>query len=248
MYNKAMRLFSLFLLLVLVSFQLRADLASPFLCGRDVSWQGISLSNRENQVNAFLDELIAEISFSQKTEMQIQENSPHTLFKDLKEGKKHAVFSSIALTDESKAIFDFSSPILFLGPVLIVRKEDRYNSLKDLEGKKVAVSTADKTFLKVQKKEAVQFKHYDDLHLALQDLSSGKVEAALLPTFQAHTIVPQRFPYSLRIASAPLTEDAIRLVTLKGQEKKLLTLFNKGLKKLKKAGIYNWLRLQYGVY
>lgn len=235
-------------LLVFILLYSTTLIGKTFVIGRDPYWSSIDLSNREPQVNAFINELSQEISNMGKGELEIQDGNLEYLERNMDAGCYQGILTIVNPSIANKDRYDFSSPIIFLGPVIIVRSNSKDSSLNDLEGKTIGISSFDKTVYVAQKIPCVIIKNYENLHFALHDLLAGKLDAVLMPTLQAKATISQRYPLTLKIASPPLSNEAIRLVVLKGKQRDLLTIFNKGLKEMKKSGLFNWLQREYSVY
>lgn len=243
-YNEIIML-KFLLLLFLISTSL---IGNSFIIGRDPNWNSTDLSQRQAQVNAFLNELVQEISTMSKRSIQIQDGNADYLQNGMKEGCLQGIFTIVDPKTANKKRFDFSSPLIFLGPVIVVQTNSQDNSLSDLEGKNVGINSYDQTVLIAQKVRGIVIKNYDNLHFALNDLIEGKLDAVLMPTLQAQALIPQRYPLKLKISSEPLSDEAIRLIVPKGRQSELLTIFNKGVKETKKSGLFKWLKREFSVY
>ena len=82
----------------------------------------------------------------------------------------------------------------------------------------------------------------------MDGVSQGKYDGALVPILLAGAYINDRPNASLIIASAPLTPQAIRLVTLKNEEETLITAFNQGLQTIQKEATYTELLKKWSLY
>ncbi len=235
----------LFLLLFLFVSPLFAK--ETFKIAQDPTWGSDTLGNETYSITAFTGGLLRELSDAENIALDLFATDSSELLKGLCEENYDGIFTTLQPDATTKEKYDFSSPLLRYGPVLVVREESRIKSLKDLKGKNLGISAFDRSVLVAQKVPAIYIQLYQSMPEALTDLSQGKIDGVLMSTIQAHALVGHRYPGVLRIATAPLNDDAVRLVTLKGKKKALLSYFNRGIKKLKKSGLYTLLRLQYGV-
>lgn len=218
-----------------------------FVVARDATWAPYDLGNETYNVTGFTASLLREIGKVEGATLDLQEANQSSLFKGLCDGTYEGIFSAVPPDDAQREKFDFSTPVLMLGPVLVVKEESDIKKLNDLKGSKVGLSAFDRSVLIAQKVPTLQIQLYQSMPEALKDLSQGKIEGVLMGTLQAHALVYHLYSGKLRIATPPLSDDAVRLVTLKGKGKPLVSLFNHGVKKLKKSGYYARLRLEYGV-
>lgn len=217
---------------------------APFYrIGRDPVWSPLDLKNDTYNVTAFTDALMREIGKAEGVNLELVDTSSVVLFSDLCRGKYEAVITSIAPNDR----FDFSSPLILLGPVLVVREDSEIKTLNDLKNRKVGVNAYDASERIAGTVPGTLIKLYDNMPVALDDLAKGELEGVLIASMQAHALIPHRYSGVLRITTPPLNEDGIRLATLKKRGRALVTLFNRGVKKIKKKGLYKYLRLEYGV-
>lgn len=211
--------------------------------GRDPVWSPLDLGSDTYNVTAFTDALMREVGKIENVQVQMIDTSSVVLFSDLCRGNFDAVITTAAPNDR----FDFSSPLILLGPVLVVREDSDIKSLSDLKNKKVGVNAYDNSEAIASQVSSILIQLYDNMPIALDDLAKGRLEGVLIATMQAHALIPHQYAGQLRIATPPLNDDGIRLVTLKKKGKPLVTLFNRGVKKVKKKGLYKYLRLEYGV-
>jgi ABC-type amino acid transport substrate-binding protein len=221
--------------------------ASTFVLGRDPYWTPLSFGEKTADVTAFSDKVIEGIAESEKTQINIIDVSYEGLFNLLDRGCVDGILTTLEPNPENLTQYNFSTPFFLAGPVLVVRADSSATHLSDLKGKVVSINAYDNTVLLVQKYSTIVIKNYTNIPQALEDLANGYTDAALIPTVQAHSIINALYPKRLKIASPPLNNDSLKLVTLKGKQRPLLLTFHRGLKKIKKAGLYTLLRLEYNV-
>lgn len=215
--------------------------------GRDPTWYPTDLQGKTEQVNGFVNALFQAIGTQETLAFQLVNSDWISLFPDLEEGKYAGVVSGLPPTVQNLDLYDFSDPILPLGPVLVVPKGSAITSIHDLTGKRVGVSPYGSGLMIVQTNPAALIEPYDNLPTAMEELTSGEIEAALIPSLVAEALVPTRFASELQIASAPLDDEALRLLTLKGEQRTLMSLFNKELKSLKQSSDYQGLQKKFHV-
>jgi cystine transport system substrate-binding protein len=96
-------------------------------------------------------------------------------------GKYDVIVSQVGITPKRLEAFDFSEPYTYSSPQLIVRKDERaqYASLADLKGKKVGVGQGSVFEQQAKSVAGVDVKSYPATPENLQDLASGRIDAAL---------------------------------------------------------------------
>ena len=163
------------------------------------------------------------------------------LFTSLEEGKIDMIISSITITDERKAKYDFSSEYLNAGQVIIIRKDNTViTSTADLRGKKIAVqkeTTNETEALKYTENDMVL--RYDDFIGATNALIDGKADAIFSDLTNAKGIVNEN--PTLKIASEPFTQEFYGIVLRKG-DTKLLSNLNDSLEILRQQGVLVYLK------
>ncbi len=96
-------------------------------------------------------------------------------------GKYDLIVSQVGMTEKRQQAFDFSIPYTYSSPQLIVRKDDKalYRTLADLKGKKVGVGQGSVFEQQVKAVPGIEVKSYPAAPENLQDLASGRIDAAL---------------------------------------------------------------------
>ena len=96
-------------------------------------------------------------------------------------GRYDVIVSQVGINAKRELAFDFSIPYTYSSPQLIVRKNDsaRYATLADLKGKKVGVGQGSVFEQQAKAVPGVEVKSYPAAPENLQDLATGRVDAAL---------------------------------------------------------------------
>lgn len=237
----------LLLLLVIVSSCASAP-SERYKIGYDPTWYPLNLYGKVNAVTAFVETLFQKVEKKADVNFALTESSPLELLFNLEDGLFDGILSSLAPEGESLEKYDFSDPILLIGPVLVVKSDSQLKTLSDFKEKILALSTYDSTAaLMAQKYPGVVMKNYNDMIVALEDVANGIIDGALVSRLEAEALIPAQFANQLMIATAPLTNEGIRLVTLKGEQGKLLSTFNQSFKVVEKESIYKQLLHYYNV-
>lgn len=216
--------------------------------GRDPSWFPLQLDQQFfPNITAFTTVLVQKISKVEEVPLTVIDLSWAQLFQSLEEEEVAGIFTSLPPTPITTDKYTFSDPFLWLGPVLVVKKGAPVTSLLDLEGKIVGVNQFSESVLIVQEYPSILIKLYENMPTALEDLVEGKIDGVLLETLEAHALIPNLYPDSLKIVTAPLNDKGLRLITLKGKNEALIRHFNAGLKKLRHSSNYADIRETYGL-
>ncbi len=196
-------------------------------------------------MNAFTNALIQRISEEEGVPLTIINMNSLSLLSWLKQEQNAGILTGLTPTAENREKYQFSDPYLLLGPVLVVRVDSNVNSLEDLKEKFVGVYAFDDSIFVVQKNPAILIQTYENMPTGLADLAVGTLDALVMPVLDANALVSSQYAGILRIATPPLTDKGLRLVTLKGREEALIALFNHGLKQLQDKGEYRRIKANF---
>jgi aspartate/glutamate/glutamine transport system substrate-binding protein len=194
---------------------------------------------KTNQVDGFeidIARAIAKKILGDPKKIDLQGVSAKTRGPLLDNGEIDIVAATFTITEERKLSFNFSDPYFTDGVGLLVKKKNKFKSLKDLNGKKIGVAQsattkksiqdeADKQGVKVQ---FLEFATYPEIKAALD---SGRVDCFSVDTAilfgyldDSTAILPDRFaPQTYGIAS-------------KKSNTALAELINKLILDMKKSG------------
>ena len=96
-------------------------------------------------------------------------------------GKYDVIVSQVGITPQRQRAFDFSAPYTYSSPQLIVRRNETasYASLDSLKGKKLGVGQGSIFEQQAKAVPGITVKSYPAAPENLQDLASGRIDAAL---------------------------------------------------------------------
>jgi polar amino acid transport system substrate-binding protein len=204
----------------------------------DPSWAPLNFQDRQNNVLGFATELLTEVSNQGKISISLLNTNWDSLLEGLKAQKYQGVLTSLYPYNFNQDLYSFSEPFLLLGPVLIVPMQSSDSSLENMSEKAVGAVLGSSEVLVLEKDPTILIHTYDTIPDVLNDLVAGNIQAALLPSLTASAYVNHLYFRKLKIASKPLTEEALRLITLKGKSPQLIEKFNKAIDHMKKNGDY----------
>ncbi|NGX46057.1 MAG: ABC transporter arginine-binding protein 1 [Chlamydiae bacterium] len=215
--------------------------------GVDGSWYPLELSGKENNVLVFSIELLKEIGKREKLPLSITEINWDSLLWGLREDRYNAVLSSMQPYNFYEKLYSFSDLYLMTGPVLVTRKESEMATLSDMKGKEIAIVRGSSAALFLQRYPGIIIRPYTTIPDALTDLEAMVIDGAAIEILMAQSYVSDLFQEELKIASGPLTDQGLRMVTLKKMDPKLIKSFDKGLKAMAKDGSYDKLMMKWGL-
>jgi polar amino acid transport system substrate-binding protein len=206
--------------------------------GIDPYWFPLDLGIRNNNVTAFSTELLTEIGKIEKIPFVRVSVNWNDLMEGLQKDKYEAILSSMQPYVFNKSLFDFSDIYLPLGPVLVVRVQSTIHSLDDLNGKEIAVISDSTSALILEKSQGVLIRYYDSIPKALNDILLGTVDGAVIDILSAVAYCRDLYQGELKIATGPLNDEGLRLITKHKAAPDLIKGFNNGLAQMKKDGSY----------
>jgi polar amino acid transport system substrate-binding protein len=161
---------------------------------------------------------------------------------DLNTGKCDIAAAGMTITDERKAVIDFTDPYFDATQALLIKKGAGYASLADLNGKTVGVQagTTGKDYVDAQKAAGVNVIEFEDLATEQQALATGQVDAAVndLPVWLQYI---KENPGKYEIGTEFDTGEQYGFGVKKGGNPELLETANEVLAKAKSDGTYDTL-------
>lgn len=235
-----MRFFLLFFGFLLVNFLPNYSYPNDptYRIARDPSWYPLNLMGQGQAIYGFTSDLIKEIARKEQISVDLVISDWNLLFQLLDRGSYDAVVSSLTPNNINLAKYDFSEFLLALGPVLIVPVNSPISSLEDLQKKIVGVIGSTSDDLIVQKIPNVLIKRYERPAFALEDLIVGNMDGLLLAVLEAQAFIKDLYAGQLKIVTSPLSDQALRLITLKNENSRLIEAVNEGLQSSLQDGTY----------
>lgn len=211
-----------------------------FTIAHGSDWYSYPLLGKENNLLAFVDELLQNIALDQNIKLELITVSTDSLLRGLNNETYQgaiALFNPSTLTQD---IYTVSEPFFLLGPVLVVQTPSSIRSIKDLEGKTVGILRGSSTAYEFAKYPSIIIIPYENILFALEKLSRGEIDGVILPLIPAYVYTESLYPQKLKVITSPLTNEGFRLIakhTSQGHE--LIDYFDRGLKNLQESGQYN---------
>ncbi|MES2071961.1 MAG: cystine ABC transporter substrate-binding protein [Pseudomonadota bacterium] len=156
----------------------------------------------------------------------------------LSAGKYDVIVNQVGVTPKRQETFDFSDPYTISAAQLIVRKDETrgFKSLDDLKGKKLGVGQGSNYEEKAKSVAGIDVKSYPGAPEYLQDLASGRVDAALNDSLMvAYLIKNSSLPIK---AGAPIGELAKNGIPFQKGNPKFQAALNEALAAIIKDGSF----------
>ncbi len=205
----------------------------------DPTWYPLSFHKEQTSILGFSTDILMQISIQEDISFSQLNTNWDSLLEGLNSQKYKAVLSSLSPYNFNQAVYSFSDPYLPLGPVLIVPLDSSKNSIEEFSGKCIGILQGSRDSLILEKDPTIFIRSYENASSLLTDLVAENVQAALLPVLTASAYVDHLYYKKLKIATLPLNNQGLRLITLKDKAPQLIEKFNRGLEELKKSGEYD---------
>lgn len=206
--------------------------------GLDPTWYPLELSGREKNVLAFSIELLQEIAKKENIQLSIVSMSWNNLLWGLTEKKYDAILSSMYPYVFYQKKFIFSDLYLPTGPVVVVPLSSKIHTVNDLKGKLVGVIQGSVAALLLQKYPGIIVHSFDSIPETLNALENGNIEACVLNVLPAQNYVRDLYFNEVKIATDPLNDHGLRLISLYEKNQQLVQKFNRGFQEIKKNSRY----------
>lgn len=206
--------------------------------GVDPSWFPLNLMGKEANVFAFSNELLFEISRLEGVNFSRINRSWDNLTQGLEEERYDAILSSIHPYVFELRKYSFSDLYLTTAPVLVVRGNSEMNVEGSLEGKEIAVSSKETEALFIRLYPEVVIRYYSMIPNALNALLSDMVDGVVVDYIPATAFIQDLYKEEVKMATPPLSDAGLRLITMHDAHPELVEAFNRGLEKVRDKGIY----------
>ncbi len=210
--------------------------------GYESSFYGSPLNGQTKNAIAFSEELLYLIGQKKNIKLSLVERNADVLIDGLKNKEYDAILSAQQPYPFLEKIYVFSTPYLLTGPVLVVPADSKISALRQLNGKQLGVLVNSTAEVVVQQNPVITILTFLSYPQALNAIVAQTIDGAVLPSLIAHAYVRDLYHDSLRVATAPLNNEGLRLI---GLQNDLIDQFNEGLHDLQKNGTYEKLLRKY---
>ncbi len=206
--------------------------ALKLVIATDATWPPMEYVDEQKQIVGFDIDLMKAAAKEGGFTVEFKNSAWDGIFAGLAAGKYDAIMSSVTITEERKKTMDFSIPYINAGQVLIVRTDTTgVTVLADLKGKIAGAQIGTTGYFEIEKVKGVTPKAYDELGLAIEDLTNKRIDGVVADTPIAADFALQNANYKdkLKIVGEPFTDELYGVAVKKGNTK-VLDAVNKGLK------------------
>lgn len=208
-------------------------------------WNELQLMGKERNFSAFNNQLWKD--FAKQENFRIHLLISDNPLRDLEQKKVDGILTNLQPSFLNEKHLIYSEPYFFTGPVLIISTTpiaEEYVTRKRIIG----IPSNSPLILSLEEDPAIQIKIYNDILPALSDLREKKIDGAIFPAIPAYTYIQSFYRQELKIATLPLSDEGVRLVTAKNEKgETLIKKFNEQLAILKQNGTYHQMLEHWGI-
>lgn len=216
---------------------------------RDGTWGYLQLSEKGRNLLAFSNELLFAIAKQENMQLELFLVSPETLFQGLDRNQYDGVLSAFLPRGAENEKYEKSKPVFLTGPVLIVQDSSPARSLQEMGGKVIGIQTGSSVVFNIEQYPEILLTSYDTPLQALSSLAKNEIDGAILGLIPAYIYTTGFYAGRLKVITRPLTDEGVRLISLRNPHgKKLVEFFNKGLAKVRADGTYDALLAKWGLF
>jgi polar amino acid transport system substrate-binding protein len=201
----------------------------------DATWPPMEMVDANKKIVGYDIDFINAVAKEAGITVEFKNTAWDGIFAGLDTGKYDAIISSVTITDERKAKYDFSDAYTSIGQILVVPKTDKTSkTLADLKGRKVGSQIGTTGAMEVKKVAGVESKTYDEIGLAFEDMSAGRISGVVCdePVAAHFALQKKEYKEKFKIVGKAFTKEGYGIVVKKGN-KELVDLLNKGIKAVK---------------
>lgn len=206
----------------------------------DASWPPMEMIDKNGKVCGYGIDVMDYIAKEEGFTVQYVVVAWDEIFKGLDDGKYDAIMSSVSITDERKAKYDFSIPYFTSGQILVVPKE---LAKKDLRGKTVGALKDSTGIDIIQKQKGLTIKPYEAIDQAFVDMKEGRIQGVVCdsPVAASYCLLKDEYKGRFVMTGEQFTREDYGIVVKKGN-KTLLDKMNRGIEALKAKGLQERLK------
>ena len=206
----------------------------------DTTFAPFEFENDKGELVGIDMDLLKAIAENQGFKYEIQSVGFSAALTSLESGESDGVIAGMSITDARKEKYDFSQAYFDSGVAMGVKTDSGIKSYEDLRGKKVSakIGTSGCKFAEsIADKYGFAVVQFEDSASMYQDVLFGNTEAC----FEDYPVLGYEISRGLGLTMPMSVEDptAYGFAVMKGENKELLEMFNKGLANLKASGEYD---------
>ena len=192
------------------------------------------------QMAGFDLDLIHAIGKKMGVKIEMQNIAWDGLIPAVQSGNVDLAIAGMAITEERKKVLLFSDPYYESGLTIMVPKNSSIQSIKDLEGKKIAVQIGTMSSKKAKEVPNASVREFNTSADAFMELKNGGADAVInhIPVIKYYMLKNGGADSPFKIAGIPLSTASDAIATKK-DNKELMDKVNKAMKELKDSGEFD---------
>lgn len=201
----------------------------------DATWPPMEMVDANKQIVGYDIDFLNALAKEAGVTVEFKNTAWDGIFAGLDSGQYDAIISSVTITNERKAKYDFTDPYTSIGQILVVPKTDKTSkTIADLKGKRVGSQIGTTGAMEVKKVAGVESKTYDEIGLAFEDMAAGRISGVVCdePVAAHFALQKKEYKEKFKIVGKSFTKEGYGIVVKKGN-KELIDLLNKGIKAVK---------------
>jgi len=202
----------------------------------DATWPPMEMVDANKKIVGYDIDFMNAVAKEAGIAVEFKNTAWDGIFAGLDSGQYDAIISSVTITPERKAKYDFTEPYTSIGQILVVPKTDKIsNKIADLKGKKIGAQIGTTGAFEVKKVAGVELKTYDEIGLAFEDMAAGRINAVVCdePVAAHFALKKKEYNDKFKIVGKSFTKEGYGIVVKKGN-KELVAQLNKGIAAVKK--------------
>ena len=201
----------------------------------DATWPPMEMVDTSKQIVGYDIDFMTAVAKEAGFKVEFKNTAWDGIFAGVEAGQYDAIISSVTITEERKAKYDFTDAYTSIGQILVVPKTDKTSkTIADLKGKKVGSQIGTTGTIEVKKVVGVESKTYDEIGLAFEDMAAGRIAGVVCdePVAAHFALQKKEYKEKFKIVGKSFTKEGYGIVVKKGN-KELVALLNKGIKAVK---------------
>ncbi len=216
-----------------------ASAAEKIVAAADPTWPPMEFLDDNKQVVGYDVDMIKAVAREAGMEAEVRMVAWDGIFAGVAAGNYDVVASGVTITPERQRAFLFSKPYYDVQQIVLLPKGKTAASFADLEGKTVGGQIGTTGIFVTQKSGVkLNIREYDDVGLAIQDLTNGRIDAVVCdsPVALYYANKKEGFADKLSIAFRSEASESFGFVVRKGRQD-LVDKLNAGIDAVRAKGI-----------
>ena len=213
--------------------------ADKITVASDPTWPPMEVLDDNKQMIGYDIDMIKAVAKEAGLEADVRMVAWDGIFAGVAAGNYDVVASGVTITPERERAFSFTVPYYDVQQIVVLPKGKSAASFEDLKGKTIGGQIGT-TGIFVAHKSGVKMniREYDDVGLAMQDLTNGRIDAVICDSPVALYYANKREGFSEKLSVAFRSEatESFGFVVKKGR-KDLVEKLNKGIEAVRAKGI-----------